>query len=239
MPIPLEIVAGIPLFQGLDDDTLSKLANVMIARVYLSNDTIMRKGNSPNNMGFLLRGVLQVVDLSENGRETGVNIIYPGALFGELSVIDGLSRSASVVALKASDVVFLPSAQARSLIFNRPLVAERMLIHFAKAIRASTHQRRLLSIPNAFQRVFAQLQSLVLETPQGKIIELPKQHEVAIMVNTSRETVSRALHTLIKLKVIEKKGTLLIVREPAKLKNAAESGMEELLESPIANKVGI
>jgi DNA-binding GntR family transcriptional regulator len=68
----------------------------------------------------------------------------------------------------------------------------------------------------------------VRETPQGQIIDLPKQHEVAIMVNTSRETVSRALHTLIRLNVLEKKGTVLIVRKPAQLKTAAENGLEEL-----------
>lgn len=228
MPIPIETVAAIPLLQGLDEDTLSKVASIMVVRVYQANDIVMRKGNATDNLGFLLSGALQVVDLSEDGRETGIHIIQPGASFGELAVIDGLPRSASVMAVKASEVAFLPNAQARQLIFNRPLVAERMLMHFAKALRASTHQRTLLSIPNAFHRVFAQLQALVRDTPQGQVIDLPKQHEVAIMVNTSRETVSRALHTLIKLNVLEKKGTILIVRQPAQLKSAAETGLEEL-----------
>ena len=238
MPIPFKTVTSIPLLQGLDDDTLNKVANMMVSRVYLPNDVVMRKGNSTDNLGFLLRGVLQVVDLSEDGRETGIHLIEPGNSFGELAVIDGLPRSASVIALKSSEVAFLPNAQARSLIFNRPLVAERMLLHFAKALRTSTHQRTLLGLPNAFHRVFAQLHSLVRETPQGMVIELPKQHEVAIMVNTSRETVSRALHTLIKLNVIEKKGTVLIVHQPAQLKSAAESGLEELNELK-ANKSGM
>ncbi|MFZ2627317.1 MAG: Crp/Fnr family transcriptional regulator [Rugosibacter sp.] len=235
MPIPLEIVARIPLLQGLDDDTLGKLSSIMVSRIYLPNDTVMRKGSLTNNLGFLFSGVLQVVDTSEDGRETGVNVIQPGAFFGELAVLDGQPRSASVVALKQSEAAFLPNAQARTLIFNRPLVAERMLLHFTRAQRALTQQCTLLSIPNAFHRVFAQLQSLVRETPQGKIIDLPKQHEVAIMVNTSRETVSRALHTLIKLNVLEKKGAVLIVRKPAQLKTAAENGLEELAApKPIA-----
>ena len=211
MPIPLETVSSIPLLQGLDTETLTKVASMMMTQSYSPHDTVMRKGNATNNLGFLLRGALQVVDLSEDGRETGINVILPGTSFGELAVIDGQPRSASVVALKASEVAFLPNAQARALIFNRPLVAERMLLHFAKALRAATQQRMLLGIPNAFQRVFAQLQSLTQETPAGQVIELPKQHDVAIMVNTSRETVSRALHTLIKLNVIEKKGSVLIV----------------------------
>lgn len=236
MPIPLELAANIPLLKGLDEDTLTKVASIMVMRLYQPQDVVIRKGNAAGNMGFLLRGTLQVVDLSVDGRETGIHIMHPGTYFGELSVIDGLPRSASVVAIQVAEVAFLPQAQARLLIFNRPLVAERMLTHLAKALRASSHQRTLLSIPNAFQRVFAQLQLLVRETPQGTVIELPKQHEVAIMVNTSRETVSRALHTLIKLNVLEKKGAILIVRQPAQLKNAAEAGLDEL--PPATEKTG-
>lgn len=237
MPIPIELATNIPLLAGLDEDTLSKVAGIMMLRVYQPQDVVIRKGNTAGNMGFLLSGALQVVDLSVDGRETGIHIIAPGTYFGELSVIDGLPRSASVVAIQTSEVAFLPQVQARALIFNRPLVAERVLTQMAKALRASSHQRTLLSIPNAFQRVFAQLQLLVRETPQGTVIELPKQHEVAIMVNTSRETVSRALHTLIKLNVLEKKGTMLIVRQPTQLKNAAEAGLDEL--PPPADKNSI
>ncbi len=231
MAIPLETVASIPLLQRLDADTMTKLANIMMIRMYQTSDTVMHKGNSANNLGFLLQGSLQIVDLSEDGREIGLKIIHHGTSFGELAVIDGLPRSASVIALKESEVAFLPSAQARLLILNSPIVAERMLMHFAKALRLSTHQHTLLNIPNAFHRVFAQMQSLVRDTPQGKVIDLPKQHEVAIMVNTSRETVSRALHLLIKLNVVEKKGALLFVREPTQLKNAAETGIDEFSAS--------
>jgi DNA-binding GntR family transcriptional regulator len=86
----------------------------------------------------------------------------------------------------------------------------------------------LLSIPNAFQRVFAQLNTFVKDTNKGSVIEgLPRQHEIAIMVNTSRETVSRAMHTLMKLDIIEKQGPMLIVKAPEKLKQAAMVGIDD------------
>ncbi len=201
----------------------------MTSRVYLSHDIIIRKGDdSDNNLAFLINGKLQVVDLSEDGREIGIHFITPGNYFGELSVIDGLPRSASVVSVKTSEVAFLPNASARALIFNHPLIAQRLLGHFAKVVRAASNQRTLLSIPNAFQRVFAQLHSFVRETNEGQIIEgMPKQHEIAIMVNTSRETVSRALHTLLKMNILEKQGTILIVKQPEQLKHAATVGVED------------
>lgn len=237
MPIALETAANIPLFKGLDQETLTTVARLMSSRSYLSHDIIIRKGDAGEHLLFLLAGKLQVVDVTEDGREIGIHFINPGAYFGELSVIDGQPRSTSVVSVKPSEVAFLPTAQARALIFNRPLIAERFLTHFAMIVRASSRQRTLLSIPNAFQRVFAQLQQFVRDTHEGQVIEgLPKQHEIAIMVNTSRETVSRALHTLMKLNIVEKKGTIFIVNRPDQLKTAANVGLEDMTQTGHAPK---
>lgn len=231
MAITPDKIAKIPLLQGLDADTLRSVARTMTARTYLSHDIVMHKGDAPDHLAFLLEGKLQVVDISEDGRETGIHFIAPGSYFGELSIIDGQPRSASVVSVKISEVAFLPCEQARSLMFSRPLIAQRFLTHFAQVLRASSHQRTLLSIPNAFQRVFAQLQLIARDTEQGHAIEgMPKQHEIAIMVNTSRETVSRALHTLLRMNILVKKGTLLIVNKPDQLKNAAISGIEDMTQ---------
>lgn len=229
MPIAIEVAAEIPLLKGLDEDALKKIAGLMTSKVYLSHDIVIRKGdNVDSNLAFLINGKLQVVDLSEDGREIGIHFITPGNYFGELSVIDGLPRSASVISVKTSEVAFLPNLAARDLFFSYPLIAQRLLTHFAKVVRAASNQRTLLSIPNAFQRVFAQLHSFVKETNEGQIIEgMPKQHEIAIMVNTSRETVSRALHTLLKMNILEKQGTILIVKRPDQLKHAATVGVED------------
>lgn len=228
MSIAIEVAANIPLFKDFDEASLQKVASLMSSRTYLSHDIVMRKGETAENLAFLLSGKLQVVDLSEEGREIGIHFIQPGTYFGELSVIDGLPRSASVISVKLSEVAFLPSNHARELIFHHPLIAKRLMTHFAQIVRAASNQRTLLSIPNAFQRVFAQLQTFVRESKDGQVIEgLPKQHEIAIMVNTSRETVSRAIHTLMKLNIVEKQGTILIVKQPEQLKHVATVGVDE------------
>lgn len=229
MAVALDIVARIPLFEGVKDETLESVTSFMKIRAYASNEVVMHKGDAPESLAFLLNGKLQVVDISEDGRETGLHFIAPGSYFGELSVIDGKPRSATVMAIQASEVAFLPIRQARELIFNHPLIAQRFLTRFANILRASSNQRMLLSIPNAFQRVFAQLHLIVQDAKEGQVIEgLPKQHEIAIMANTSRETVSRALQALLKSNILVKKGTVLIIKRPDMLKNAATGGAEAL-----------
>ena len=237
MAIATDIVAKIPLFEGLDDETLTAVAALMTTRTYLADEVVMHKGDMPEFLAFLLDGKLQVIDISEDGRETGLHFIIPGSYFGELSVIDGKPRSATVMAIQASEVALLPTRHARALIFNRPLIAQRFLTRFANILRASSNQRMLLSIPNAFQRVFAQLHLLAQEAKEGQIIEgLPKQHEIAIMANTSRETVSRALRTLLEKNILIKKGVVLIVKRPELLKNAAAGGVDVLTAAEKASE---
>ena len=109
------------------------------------------------------------------------------------------------------------------LIYQNPLVAERLLKRMASTIRAAANYRTILGIPNAFQRVFALLNQFAKIAPGGLVVieKMPTQQEIAIMVNTSRETVSRAIHILIQKGVVEKDMRRLIVRQPEALRKVA------------------
>lgn len=212
---------NIPLLKGVDRPMLGKVASTMLIRKVERGGVVLHKGGSGDHLLFLLSGRLQAVDVTEDGREIGLSIIPPGDYFGDLAVIDGLPRSASVVASEASLVALLPKAQALDLIYNSPLVAERMLKRMASKIRTASSYRTILGIPNAFQRVFALLNQFAKIAPGGLVVieKLPTQQEIAIMVNTSRETVSRAINTLIQKGVVEKDMRRLIVRIPEALRD--------------------
>lgn len=216
---------NIPLLHGVGQGALEKMAASLQIRQVPRGGFVLHKGSSGDHLFFLLSGRLQAVDVTEDGREIGLSIIAPGDYFGELSVIDGLPRSASVVANEASLVALLPKAQAMELILNNPLVAERMLKRMAAKIRTDSNYRAILAIPNAFQRVFALLNQFAKVAPGGLVVieKMPTQQEIAIMANTSRETVSRAIHALIQKGVVEKDMRRLIVRLPEALKDAVTS----------------
>lgn len=140
-------LAKIPLLADLPKATLDELAGAMRVVRYAKRDFVMHKGDRDTDLLFLLEGRLLVVDISPEGRQTGLNFISPGDFFGELASIDGLPRSATVVAAAASVVGLLPSHAVRQLILSSPTVAERMLRHVALKLRASTDYRVLLGIP--------------------------------------------------------------------------------------------
>lgn len=220
----------IPLLQGLDEMALKYVAGVLQVRTVDRGYHILHKGSVGDYLLFLLSGRLQAVDITEDGREIGLSFLEAGDYFGELSIIDGLPRSASVIACEPSMYAFLPRLQALELIHNNPLVAERVLKRFAASIRRASNFRTILGIPNAFQRVYALLDYLAQKSCGGLVVieRLPSQREISIMVNTSRETVSRAIQVLVQRGVVEKDMRRLIVRQPDVLREALGAAKDAL-----------
>jgi len=213
---------NIPLLAGVNEETLKQVGAALKIRAFERVDHVLHKGSPGDHLMFVLTGRLQAVDLTEDGREVGLSFLSPGDYFGELSIIDNLPRSANVVACENSLVASLPRVQALELFYHTPLVAERLFMRMASSIRSSADYRTILGIPNAFQRVFALLNQFVKTAPGGLVVieKMPTQQEIAIMVNTSRETVSRAIQTLLQKGVVEKDLRRLIVRQPDELSKA-------------------
>lgn len=210
----------LPLLAGIDEVALKKMAGALQVRTADRGQPILHKGGAGDHLLFLLSGRLQAVDITEDGREIGLSFLTAGDYFGELSVIDGLPRSATVVACEPSIYALLPRTHALELMHNNPLIAERMFKRLAVGIRRASSFRTILGIPNAFQRVYALLDYLAKTSPGGLVVieRLPTQQEISIMVNTSRETVSRAIQVLIQRGVVEKDLRRLIVRKPETLR---------------------
>jgi len=218
-----EVLERIALLSGLSREELIELAGQMKVARYAKGESVVVKGSRGDALMFLLAGRLQAVDYTEDGREIGLNLFSPGSFFGELTLIDGLPRSASVMAIEASAVALLPKKEATALIYGKPAIAEKMLRHFANSIRQLTVMRSLLAIPDVRQRLCALLCSLKQPISNGQegIARLPSQRQVAIMINTSRETVSRTLALLERQGIIEKTHHVLVVRQPGKLEHLA------------------
>ena len=215
----------IPLLSGVGRDALEKVARAMQVRTVPKGGYVLHKGGAGDSLVFLLSGRLQVVDLTEDGREVGLSFLSVGDYLGELSILDDMPRSASVMACEASVLGFLPKVQALDLIYHQPIVAERVLKRLAAKVRAVSNYRTILSIPNAYQRVFALLSQFAKTAPGGLVVieKIPTQQEIAITVNTSRETVSRAIQTLVQKGIVEKDMRRLIVRMPEALHSAGRN----------------
>lgn len=215
----------IPLLANLTDEEMLKVKADLRIRQYARRDIVLQKGGNGDALLFLLSGQLQVIDITEDGRAIGLRILNPGEFFGEIAVINSSKRSASVVALTPVLVALLPSATALHLFSHSPSVANQMLRHLAQKIQRDSEFRALLSIHNTAKRIYNFLELLKKSEPgnEVEVVEnLPTHQDIANMINTSRETVTRTLLTLVQQGIVKKDTHRLIIIKPEALQKLAQ-----------------
>ncbi|MEV4781710.1 Crp/Fnr family transcriptional regulator [Burkholderia sp. LMU1-1-1.1] len=214
----------IPLLADLEEDDFLRIRPELRYRQYAKRDVVLQKGGNGDGLLFLLSGQLQVIDVTEDGRAIGLRMLAPGDFFGEIAVISGSTRTASVVAMNDVLVAFLPAPAALHLFSHAPSVANKMLRHLAEKIQRDSEFRTLLSINNTTRRIYTFLVQLKKAQPgQPDVVEnLPTHQDIANMINTSRETVTRALAALTQQGIVQKDTHRLIILDPQALQKLVE-----------------
>lgn len=213
----------IPLLAQLSEDEMRQVMTDLRIRTYAKRDVVLQKGASGDSLLFLLSGQLQVVDITEDGRAIGLRMLAPGDFFGEIAVINGTMRSASVVALSPVLVALLPRATALHLFSHSPSVANHMLRFLAEKVQRDSEFRALLSIHNTSRRIYTFLDLLKKKDDNEEVVEnLPTHQDIANMINTSRETVTRTLLLLAQQGIIKKGQHRLIIIKPDALQKLAQ-----------------
>lgn len=228
MPVSTQILARFPLLAPLPPETLGSLSGEMTLRSFERRATLTDKSAPAGALGFLVDGRLQGVDFTVDGRKVGLYFVEPGDYYGELSVVDGRPAPEYVVAAVKSTVALLEAPRARSLIAQNALLAQAVMARLAERLRAATAQRTLLSLPSPFQRLCA----LLLQLPQeagaqgAEVAQVPTHQELAIMINASRETVTRVFQTLFHRGVLARDGNTLKLVQPHVLREIAEGRLD-------------
>ena len=218
MNLTLENLKGIQLLSGLPDNDLRSVQEKIILKGFKKGSVVVQKGQPSSELYFLIDGRLKVIDYSRDGREIGFMFIEKGNHFGELALIDGKPRSASIIAAEACSVAFLSKSDAQWLIYNTPSVSEKLLKQLAHMVRQTNEHVVMLGNTNAMSRICIMLIKLADNNKAGLIHKPPTQTELAAMTNTTRETVSRTLSILTEKGLIKKQGKQLEILNTEKLK---------------------
>ncbi len=124
-----ELIGRIPLFEPLEPDELLQLAGEMSRRDYVANSPIIRMGDQGDSMFVLVEGLLEVFAIAgEDGNELRVTAeqIVPGQFFGEMSLLTGEPRSATVKAVTDVAAYEITKENMEGLLTRRPGLAERI-----------------------------------------------------------------------------------------------------------------
>ena len=237
MIVTPELLQTFSILEPFNGPTLSRLAACSSLQRYARRSVVLNAGEPEGCVCFLFEGRLQGVDFTLDGREVGLYFVEKGDFCGEIAVFDENPLPEFVIALAASTVVKVPTKELRREIMVLPEVMAMLGRRLAAKLRHMTLQRSLLSLPNIGQRVCYQLWLLVnaqdktrssLEKVALEITNPPTQKEIAIMLNLSRETVTRVFQALQTRQIVKRDGpTRLIIVNPAILKQLA-NGSDDL-----------
>ncbi len=215
------------LFEGVDIEVLQEIARHIKVQKFDKHDYVVVENSKGDSLMMLFAGRLKVIIETEDGREIGLQLVQPGESAGELSVIDGQPRTASLVAEAPSIVGFLPRAIARSLFLSNSVVTDRIMGRLCAQVRQGL-QQKVSGMTRAYPRVYAVLlkRARVIDGKTSVIENLPNQEAIAMMANVRRETVSRAIHALIERGVVVKDTRRLIVHDPNSLDRLARGELD-------------
>lgn len=217
------ILHQFPLFNGLPQAQLAHLAQHANARALNKREIIVAKGDLKDQLYLLLEGRLQGVDFTHDGKEVGIYFVEPGDYTGEMPLIDNQPHPEFVTALSRSMVVVLPGESVKAVLFSTPSMMESLCRKLAQRLRDSSAHRTILAQPNPLQRVCMHL-LMLNAVPQGshlRISNAPTHQELAIMLNASRETVTRSFQLLQNKNWVERDGADLHILNLERLQSIA------------------
>lgn len=195
----LDSLRTIPLFAHVDDESLAAIGELLIERRIPKHQTIVEEGLAGDYMYVIREGQVKVTKLSGDGREKILELMGPGDFFGEMSLLDGAVRSASVKSMSETRILALSRNDFLKELRRNPDLAMAVIQELTRRVRQMDEQASSLSFQRVKERTRGLLLRLAKETPgpDGRLVTPALTHQqIADMVGTSRETVTRVVKRL-------------------------------------------
>jgi CRP-like cAMP-binding protein len=213
----LEALRSIPLFARVAEGDLEQIASHLIERRYPRNTTIVEEGLAGDYMYIIREGRVKVTKLSEDGREKILEFLEAGAFVGEMALLERAPRSASVKTLSAVRLLALSRNDFLSLLRRSPDLALAVIEVLCGRLRTQNEQASALSFQRVKDRTKGLLQRLARsEHGEGTLSTPTLTHQqIADMIGTSRETVTRVVKELKQEGWLDQEGKHYLVRADA------------------------
>jgi CRP/FNR family transcriptional regulator, cyclic AMP receptor protein len=218
----VELLRAVPLFSELSEPELERISQVAVPRSFPADTRVFHEGDQSDACYIVRSGACRVTREHPDGRAITLANLGPGAIFGELAMLDGERRSASVEVAENTQLLALPATDVRNLIRSHSQMAEKLVVALTRRLREANERIARQSFQTVPSRVAGVLNQLLAEeavTPlvkDGVTIRL-RQSDLAQMAGTSRESVSRFLATLERAGVVQVGRGRVTVIEPDRL----------------------
>ena len=216
------LLRSVPLFAELDDAELERFSRVAVPRSYPEGTRVFHEGDHSDACYIVKSGTFRVTREHPDGRAITLATLGTGDIVGELAMLDGEVRSASVETLGGEgELLALPAGDVRTLLERHPEITVKFVAALTRRLRAANERISRQSFQTVPSRVAGVLSQMVAEGGEdGRQVTIRmNQADLAQLAGTSRESVSRFLADLERSGVVRAGRGQVTILEPAKLGN--------------------
>ncbi len=195
--LSLVVLRNVPLFSGLEENELERLSRVAVRKRAGRGEQVVRSGESADALLILLTGRAKVTNFDEEGREIILAWLGPGEFFGEMGLIDGSERSASVIAVENCELLTIGKQEFQRCMQENFQVAQKLMQILVRRLREADRNIESLALLDVYGRVARLLLDLSEEEDGKRLVKkkISKQ-DMARMIGASREMVSKVMRDL-------------------------------------------
>jgi CRP/FNR family cyclic AMP-dependent transcriptional regulator len=208
------MLEDVAIFSGLSPTELELLEHHMVTRSFKKNTIIINEGDEASTFFIIITGAIKVFLSNEEGKEIIINAQGPGDHFGELALLDGAPRSASVITTEKSTIGVISKEDFHHVLSRNTDLALNLIRELTRRVRFLSDNVRILALMDVYGRVAKVLLGMAQEE-DGKMVinNRPTQQDIANHIGASREMVARILKDLSTGNYITIDGKRLIINE--------------------------
>jgi len=196
--VKIDFLRNIQLFSSLTDEELFHVSSKVNLKEFKKNEVILYEQDTNEFMYIILFGQVKVIQTTQEGKEIILSTHKSNESFGEVSLIDGKTSPATILATEDSLIAIIEKNDFYFLLLNHRKVLETLLGIFCSRLRESWQKIHMLNFKNASQRI--KMLFLMLShdngtrTSKGLILNMKLTHQsIADMTGLTRETVTRII----------------------------------------------
>lgn len=212
------------IFASLDREALTELATEVVVRRFRRGEYLFHTGDHGDSLMVLARGLVKVTISSADGAVVVLSTVRAPGSLGELAVLDGAPRSASVIAAEPTTVLMIRRRALLAAMAAHPPIMDAVLTGLGQLVRRLTETTGDLVFLDLGGRL---AKSLLRLAGSGRVVELAlTQSDIAAMVGASRPAVNKALQAMAGRGWISLDGPTILLHDVAALRHRA--GLSEI-----------
>lgn len=212
-----------PVFSQLREEDIEKISKITIERKLRKGTIIFMEGDPGEAFYFIKSGKVKVYKTTPDGREHIFTILSDGEVFAEVTLFNDIPYPASAEVLEDVELGMIKNKDLEDLIRTNAEIALQIIKVFSKKLFSSQKKVKELALGDTYMRIAQTLITFAEDhgTENGDGIEIRlniSRQELANMIGTARETVSRALSQFKKEGSIDIRGKIITIKDMQKLK---------------------